>query len=63
MKMLYTYLSISWHENPDYPKFISSHFSNPHTGKKGNLTKQSMDNFEDDNSEFYQPFLMDLKPK
>lgn len=59
----YAAFNISWHENPDYPKFISSHFANPHTGKKGYLTKQGMDNFEGEHSNFYKSFLMDLKPK
>jgi hypothetical protein len=47
-----------------YPKSISSFVVNPHTGKRGGyLTKQGMDNFEGYHNEFYEPFLLDLKPK
>lgn len=59
----YAAFNISWHENREYLKYISSHFANPHTGKKGYLTKQGMDNFEGDHSQFYKPFLTDLAPK
>ncbi len=59
----YAAFNIAWHEDPDYPKVISSQAINPHTGSKGHLTKKGMDNFEGDHSEFYKPFLMDLKPK
>jgi hypothetical protein len=59
----YAAFNISWHENPGYPKFISSHVANPHTGKKGYLIKQGMDNFEGDHRKYYESFLMDLKPK
>lgn len=60
----YAAFNISWHENPHYPKSISSFVVNPHTGKRGGyLTKQRMDNFEGYHNEFYEPFLLDLKPK
>lgn len=50
--------NIAWHEDENYPKHISSYILNPHTGKKGGyLTKQGMDNFKGDHSQFYKPFL------
>ncbi|WP_035987952.1 peptidase M15 [Leptolyngbya sp. KIOST-1] len=59
----YAAFNISWHEDPNYPKSTYGQVANPATGKKGYLTKQGMYNFEGDHSEFYKPFLMDLKPK
>lgn len=53
----YAAFNISWHENPNYPKFISSYVKNPHTGKAGYLTKQGMSNFACSHQEFYQDFL------
>lgn len=59
----YAAFNISWHEDSNYPKSILGRVANPVTGKKGYLTKQGMDNFEGDHSEYYRSFLMDLKPK
>ena len=59
----YAAFNISWHENPHYEKSIYGQVINPHTGKKGYLTKQGMDNFEGKHSEFYSQFLLDLVPK
>ncbi|MEM1311314.1 MAG: peptidase M15, partial [Cyanobacteria bacterium P01_H01_bin.153] len=53
----YAAFNISWRENPNFTNFIFSHFANPHTGKKGYLTKKGMENFEGDHSKFYKPFI------
>jgi len=56
----YAAFNITWHENPKYPKFISSYASNPHTGKSsGYLTKVGMNNFAGFHEESYQEFLME----
>lgn len=57
----YAAFNISWHENPHYPKSISSYVKNPHTGKAGYLTKQGMSNFTSSHQEFYQDFLSEIK--
>jgi hypothetical protein len=59
----YAAFNVSWHEDPEFSKSIYGQVNNPTTGKRGYLTRQGMDNFEGDHSEFYKPFLMDLKPK
>ncbi|BAU09673.1 unknown protein [Leptolyngbya sp. NIES-3755] len=56
----YAAFNISWHENPNYPKKISSYVENPHTGKKGILTKAGMGNFAGSHDQFYQAFLEQL---
>ncbi|HLO48902.1 MAG TPA: peptidase M15 [Kamptonema sp.] len=53
----YAALNISWSENPNYSKFIDSYVKNPHTDKKGYLTKQGMDNFAGSHEQFYQEFM------
>ncbi len=57
----YAAFNISWHENPNYPKFISSYVKNPRTGKAGYLTKQGMSNFALTHQEFYQDFLNEIE--
>lgn len=57
----YAAFNISWHENPHYPKFISSYVKNPHTGKAGYLTKQGMSNFASSHQEFYQDLLREIE--
>jgi hypothetical protein len=50
--------NITWHENPQRPKFIYSYVENPHTGKKsGYLTRADMDNFSGTHEQFYQEFI------
>ena len=56
----YAAFNISWHENPNYPKSIYSHIKDPHTNKKGYLTKEGMSNFTGDHAEFYQEFIKGL---
>jgi len=56
----YAAFNISWHENPNYPKSIYSHIKDPHTNKKGYLTKEGMSNFTGSHAEFYQEFVQDL---
>ena len=52
--------NITWNDAPNYKKWISSHFVNPHTGKKGYLTKDGMDNFSGSHEEFYRLYLKEL---
>lgn len=56
----YAAFNISWHENPNYPKSIYSHIKDPHTNKKGYLTKEGMSNFTGSHAEFYQEFIQGL---
>ena len=58
----YAAFNISWHENPERSKVISSYVKDPHTGKKGNLTKTGMENFSGSHEEFYQNFIRQLHP-
>jgi hypothetical protein len=54
----YAAFNISWHENPDRPKFIYSYAKHPHTQKSsGYLTKTDMDNFAGSHSEFYSEYI------
>jgi len=53
--------NISWHENPERTKSISTYVENPHTGDKSDLTKTGMENFLGSHEEFYQEFLDKLK--
>ncbi|MCJ8280834.1 MAG: hypothetical protein MJK14_13350 [Rivularia sp. ALOHA_DT_140] len=52
--------NISWSENPKVSKWIYSYIKNPHTGKKGYLTKQGMDNFTGSHQQFYQDYIDEL---
>jgi hypothetical protein len=56
----YAAFNITWSENPDLEKSIYSYAENPHTGKRGFLTKPDMDNFSDSHEELYRDFLMQL---
>ncbi|WP_009634272.1 peptidase M15 [Synechocystis sp. PCC 7509] len=57
----YAAFNISWHENPNYPKFIYSYVKDPHTNKNsGYLTKEGMSNFTGSHTEFYQEFVQGL---
>ncbi|MGB6297456.1 MAG: peptidase M15 [Rivularia sp. (in: cyanobacteria)] len=53
----YAAFNISWSENPKRSKWIYSYVKNPHTGKKGYLTKQGMDNFAGSHEQFYRDFI------
>jgi hypothetical protein len=56
----YAAFNISWHENPQQSRSIYSYIKNPHTGKKGYLTKAGMDNFIGSHEEFYRDFIESL---
>jgi hypothetical protein len=56
----YAAFNITWHENPERPKAISSYVKNPHTGKSGYLTKAGMENFSGSHEQFYQEFIRQL---
>jgi hypothetical protein len=59
----YAAFNITWHENPERVKVISSYVKNPHTGKKsGCLTKAGMENFLGSHEHFYQEFIRQLHP-
>lgn len=57
----YAAFNINWNNNPNNLKFIDSYVENPHTGKKGYLTKKGMDNFEGLHKENYKEFIQQLK--
>ncbi len=56
----YAAFNISWHEDPNFEKSIYGQVANPHTNKKGYLTRRGMENFAGDHSEFYASFLKEL---
>jgi hypothetical protein len=56
----YAAFNIRWSENPDRSKVISSYIKNPHTGKKGHLTNEEMDNFTGSHEEFYRDFMIEV---
>ncbi|HEY9824810.1 MAG TPA: hypothetical protein V6D19_05140 [Stenomitos sp.] len=59
----YAAFNISWHENPNYPKYIDSYVQDPHSGKsKGYLTKPGMDNFAGTHEAFYKDALRFASP-
>lgn len=59
----YAAFNITWHENPERPKFIYSYVKNPHTEKSsGYLTKTGMENFSGSHEESYQEFIRQLHP-
>lgn len=53
----YAAFNISWRENPKIYKSIYSYVKNPHTGKRGYLTKSGMDNFSGSHEQFYQHLI------
>lgn len=58
----YAAFNITWHENPDYAKYIYSYVEDPHTSKSsGYLTKEGMDNFSGSHQQFYQKFINQIK--
>ncbi|MBD2097922.1 peptidase M15 [Trichocoleus sp. FACHB-591] len=57
----YAAFNISWHENPNYSKYIYSYVKNPHTDKTGYLTNQEMDNFSGSHPQAYEEFIQDLR--
>lgn len=57
----YAAFNITWHENPNYPRSIWSYVENPHTQKKGYLTKHDMDNFAGSHKQYYAEFVRELK--
>ncbi|QSJ17904.1 peptidase M15 [Nostoc sp. UHCC 0702] len=57
----YAAFNIGWSENPERRKScIYSYVPNPHTGKKGYLTKKGEDNYEGSHQKFYQKFIGEL---
>ena len=52
--------NIHWSENPKRSKWIYSYVENPHTGKRGYLTKPGMDNFAVSHEQFYRDFIEEL---
>ncbi|MEM8808567.1 MAG: peptidase M15 [Cyanobacteria bacterium P01_G01_bin.38] len=56
----YAAFNISWRENPQCSKTIYSYVQNPHTGKRGILTKAGMKNFTGSHEPFYRDFLKQL---
>lgn len=56
----YAAFNITWHENKDYRQYIYSEVENPHTKKKGYLTKHGMDNFAGSHEQFYAEFVQEL---
>lgn len=56
----YAAFNISWSENPKPSKVIDSYVKNPHTGKRGYLTKEGMDNFAGSHEQFYREFIEQL---
>lgn len=59
----YAAFNITWSENPKHSKVIDSYVVNPHTGKRGCLTKVGMDNFPGSHEQFYQEFVEQLLTK
>lgn len=57
----YAAFNITWSENLEYPKKISSWVENPYTGKRGCLTKKDMENFSGSHEPFYQKFIEQLR--
>lgn len=57
----YAAFNISWHENPEYSKFIYSYVKNPYTDRSGYLTNKGMSNFTLLHEEFYKEFIQELK--
>lgn len=58
----YAAFNITWHENPECKKVIYSYVKNPHTEKKGYLTKTGMENFSGSHEQFYKEFIRQLHP-
>jgi len=56
----YAAFNINWNNNPNNVQSIDSYVENPHTGKKGYLTKQGMDNFGDSHEEYYKDFVQQV---
>ncbi|HTL90466.1 MAG TPA: hypothetical protein VL134_13785 [Leptolyngbya sp.] len=57
----YAAFNITWHENPNYPKYIWSYVENPHTQQRGYLTKHDRDNFGGSHEQFYTEFISNKK--
>ncbi len=55
--------NINWNNNPSNQQYIDSYVENPHTGKKGYLTKVGMDNFEGSHGDTYNEFILTLHRK
>jgi len=53
--------NVSWYENPDCEKRISTYIKNPHTGHKKALTRAGMDNFTGSHEITYNEYLASLK--
>lgn len=56
----YAAFNIRWSANPNVTQSISSYVENPHTGKKGYLTKAGMENFEGSHEECYRGWINEL---
>lgn len=51
--------NINWYAGPVAQQTIMGQVPNPHTGKKGILTRTGMDNFDGDHSVHYEEWLLD----
>jgi hypothetical protein len=58
----YAAFNITWHENPERPKWVYGYVKNPHTEKSGYLTKEGMENFAGSHERFYEEFVRQLQP-
>jgi hypothetical protein len=57
----YAAFNIGWSENPERDKsYIYSYVPNPHTGKKGYLTRKGKDNYHGSHQPFYEKFIAGL---
>ena len=54
--------NINWYSGPVKERKISSQVVNPHTGKKGVLTKNDMENYLGSHENIYQDWLSTLVP-
>lgn len=53
--------NISWYSGPSAQRMITSQVVNPHTGKKGVLTKQGMDNYGGTHECLYRDWILSMK--
>jgi hypothetical protein len=57
----YAAFNITWHENPNYAKYIYSYVEDPHTHKRsGYLTKEGMSNFSGSHELLYRDWIQQL---
>ena len=53
--------NINWYSDSAAEKTIQSQVPNPHTGKKGILTRTGHDNFEGDHAQYYNEWLRTIE--